>query len=203
MRYVAAAGTVGAALKPDVTYQFEELLNLLRKALGNLGRAGIHSSRDLRAVVITLSMLLKSGSLDAHQLLAGLRLLLELAEEMRLDVDVNLPEMNTVREWEEWKELIEGLVGVAREAKPIEADVDNLLKRFDGACNKLLVAADAAGKVEPPKVKKIEEEVAAATKSHSAPSDPTAADDETKGRRPGIKPRSRLRSQDRPRTRRK
>lgn len=187
MRYRPLAGCAGTSMASHLMYLLRDLLGVLRKALGSLGRAGIHSSRDVRAAVMTLDLMVQTGNIGPHQVVAGVRLILELADEMRHDVDVNLPEMNTVREWEEWKELVEGLLGVSREAKPLDSDIENLLKRFDGATNKLLVAAEAASKVEPPKVKVIEAEPEATpdAKNQAATSDPSGGDDASKGFSPG------------------
>lgn len=184
MRYVPRAGVVGTSMRADLYPLLADLLGHLRRALGHLGRAGIHSARDMRAAVMTLALMLDSGALDAHQVIRGVRLLLELADEMRHDADINLPELNTVREWEEWKELVEGLLAIVREAKPLDADVENLLRRLDGAVGKLTVAAEASGKVEPPRVKKIEAPAAEA-KHHTDARDPTPNDDESRGFTPG------------------
>ena len=149
LRYRALAGLAGTTVGSDLQHRLKELFKDLRGSLGSLARNGIHSARDLRAVVMTLSMLLEAGSMDAPQVISGLRLVLELAEEMRLDVDANFPELNGVREWEQWKELVEGLSGVAREAKPLRGDLENLLNRFGSAVDNLRLASDV--KPQPPK----------------------------------------------------
>jgi hypothetical protein len=155
-RFQSQAGAVGTTIAPDLVNSLRTMFAELRGSLGGLARNGVHSARDLRSACMTLAMLLESGTLDATDFIKGVRLILELAEEMRSDVDANFPELNGVREWEQWKEIIEGLKGVAKEAKPLRGDLENLVMRLSGAVGNLRLASDVkpAPKPEPTKAMK-------------------------------------------------
>jgi hypothetical protein len=142
LRMVGNAGVTGSTIGADLIHQLRGLFSEVRGALGALARNGVHSARDLRAAVVTLTMLLETGALDAPELIKGVRLMIDLADEMRLDVDANFPELNGVREWEQWKELIEALRGMAKEAKPLRGDLENLVSRLAMAAGNLKLASD-------------------------------------------------------------
>ncbi|MBL4846156.1 MAG: hypothetical protein JKY65_11565 [Planctomycetes bacterium] len=150
LRFRRVAGMAGTALDADLRNSLASLLADLRGSLGALARNGIHSARDVRAADMVLAMLLETNSLDLPQIIQGFRLLLELADEMRTDVDLNFPELNGVREWEQFKEIIEGLRGMAREAKPLRGDIENLINRLSGAADNLRLAADVKPQAPPP-----------------------------------------------------
>jgi len=149
LRYRRVAGMAGTALDAELRNSISQLLSDLRGSLGALARNGVHSARDVRAADMVLQMLLETNSLDLPQIIQGFRLLLELADEMRGDVDVNFPELNGVREWEQFKEIIEGLRGMAREAKPLRGDIENLVNRLSGAADNLRLAADVKPQAAP------------------------------------------------------
>jgi hypothetical protein len=142
LRCRRVAGTAGNAIDASLRNTMADLFEQLRRVLGTFARNGIGSARDLRAAAMTLGLLLESDALDIPQVIKGIRLLLELADEMRTDVDINFPELNGVREWEQWKEIIDALRGMAREAKPLRGDVENLLNRLGTALDSLRLAAD-------------------------------------------------------------
>lgn len=149
LRYRRVAGMAGTALDADLRNTISQFLSDLRGSLGALARNGVHSARDVRAADMVLQMLLETNTLDLPQIIAGFRLLLELADEMRGDVDHNFPELNGVREWEQFKEIIEGLRGMAREAKPLRGDIENLVNRLQGAADNLRLAADVKPQAAP------------------------------------------------------
>lgn len=142
LRFVGNAGTTGTSIGADLIHQLRELFVEMRAALGALARNQVHSARDLRAAVVTLAMLLETGTLDGPELIKGIRLMGELADEMRVDVDANFPELNGVREWEQWKEVVEALRGMAKEAKPLRGDMENLVSRLAMAAANLKLASD-------------------------------------------------------------
>jgi hypothetical protein len=149
LRFRRVAGMAGTALDAELRNKISLLLSDLRTSLGALARNGVHSARDVRAADMVLQMLLETNTLDLPQIIQGFRLLLELADEMRGDVDVNFPELNGVREWEQFKEIIEGLRGMAREAKPLRGDIENLVNRLEGASDNLRLAADVKPQAAP------------------------------------------------------
>lgn len=146
LRYVATAGVTGTTVGSGLVQLLRQILQELRVCLGNLARSGVHSARDMRAAAMTLQLLLDSHVLDAQEIIKGVRLLLELAEEMRHDVDLTFPQLNGVREWEQWKEIVSALGGAAREAKPIPGDIANLLNRLGTGVGNLVLASS----VKPP-----------------------------------------------------
>ena len=141
LRFVPSAGMTGTTVSTALVNLLRSILMELRGCLGNLARRGVHSARDMRAACMTLSMLLESRMLDGQEMIKGVRLLLELAHEMRQDVDVSFPELNGVREWEQWKEIVDALGGAAREAKPIPGDIQNLLNRLGAGVGNLVLAS--------------------------------------------------------------
>jgi hypothetical protein len=141
-RYLGLAGTTGSTMGSDLVHQLRNMFTEMRGSLGQLARNGVHSARDLRAAVTTLGMLLETGSLDGPEFIKGVRLMVELADEVRTDVDANFPELNGVREWEQWKEVVEALRGMAKEAKPLRGDLENLVSRLSMAAGNLRLAAD-------------------------------------------------------------
>ncbi|MDC3378838.1 hypothetical protein OAX78_00965 [Planctomycetota bacterium] len=142
LRYSPQAGAGGSQMDMDLVNMLRKIFPELRGSLGSLARNGIHSARDMRAAVVTLEMLLETNTLDSPELIKGLRLMLELADEMRTDVDAHFPELNGVREWEQWKEVIESLRGMSKEAKPLRGDIENLLNRLGSASDSLRLASD-------------------------------------------------------------
>ncbi|MGE0711381.1 MAG: hypothetical protein AB7N76_30350 [Planctomycetota bacterium] len=149
LRYRRVAGVAGNAVDSSLRNKMRDVFTDLRGILGAFARNGIHSARDLRAAVVTLGMLLETNTLDLPQAVVGLRLILELAEEMRTDVDVHFPELNGVREWEQWKEIVDALRGMAREAKPLRGDLENLLNRLGTAADNLRLAGDVKPQPKP------------------------------------------------------
>lgn len=170
LRYMPLAGASGTTIGSDLVQQIRTMFTELRGSLGSLARNGVHSARDLRAAITTLSMLLETGTLDSPEFIKGIRMILELAEEMRGDVDANFPELNGVREWESWKEVIEGLKGVAKEAKPLRGDIENLVNRLTMASGNLRLASDV--KPKPPAPKPVKKEAAAAAEEPEKPAEP-------------------------------
>ena len=162
LRYRGHAGQAGTSVDVDLRNKMQELFVELRKILGGFARNGIHSARDMRAAAMVLQMLLETNNLDSPQVVTGIRLLLELADEMRVDVDLNFPELNGVREWEQWKEVIDALTSMAREAKPLRGDLENLLNRLVTAADSLRLAGDVkpAPKPEPKPVEEAKPEAA-------------------------------------------
>lgn len=170
LRYAPVAGAGGTMISPDLVHAIRTMFGELRASLGALARNGVHSARDLRAAVMTLGMLLETGSLDGPEFIKGVRLIIDLAEEMRTDVDANFPELNGVREWESWKEVIESLKGVAREAKPLRGDLENLVNRLGSATGNLRLASDVKPKPPEPKpVKKAAAEKEAPAEEEKPP----------------------------------
>lgn len=150
LRFVPGAGATGTVIDADLVNMLRNLFTDMKGSLGALARNGVHSARDMRAACNTLSMLLESGTLDTPEVIKGVRMLLELADEMRTDVDANFPELNGVREWEQWKEIVDGLGAVAREAKPMRGDLENLLNRLTGAASNLRLASEVKKPEAPP-----------------------------------------------------
>lgn len=150
LRFRRVAGVAGTSLDAELRNQLEDFLSDVRVSLGALARNGVHSARDVRAATMVLGMLLASNNLDLPQVIQGIRLVLELADEMRGDVDLNFPQLNGVREWEQFKEIVEGLRGMAREAKPLRGDIENLLNRLGGAADNLRLVADVKPSAPPP-----------------------------------------------------
>jgi hypothetical protein len=150
LRYAPRAGSTGSSMGTDLEVLLRGMLEDLRTTLGSFARHGIHSARDVRAAAVTLLMLLETGALDGAEVIKGLKILMDLADEMHQDVDINFPELNGVREWEQWKEIIDALKGIVTEAKPIRGDLENLLKRLSGAVDNLRLAADVKPQPAPP-----------------------------------------------------
>ncbi len=150
LRFVSVAGTTGTTVGTDLVQDLRTLFTDLRVALGGLARNGVHSARDVRAAALTLELMLESGSLDAPEVIKGLRLLIELAEEMRADVDASFPELNGVREWEQWKEVADGLKGMLKEARPLRSDLENLISRMGMAAGSLRLASNVKPQPAPP-----------------------------------------------------
>lgn len=142
LRFIGQAGTTGSTVGPDLVHQLRTLFSEMRGALGSLARNGVHTARDMRAAVVTLGMLLETGSLDSPEIIKGIKLITDLADELRADVDANFPELNGVREWEQWKEIVEALRGMAKEAKPLRGDLENLISRMVMAAAALKLASD-------------------------------------------------------------
>ncbi len=180
LRFRPQAGAVGSTMGSDLVEKLRTMLGDLRSSLGVLARKGIHSARDMRAACMTLGLLIETGSLDGPQVIQGLRLLVELADDMRLDADANVPALNGVREWEQWKEVMEGLQGVVREAKPMRGDLENLLNRMGSAVDNLRLASDVKVEVAPPPPppgKKDEPKEEAPEEEEEAPPEPVKAKD--------------------------
>jgi len=69
-------------------------------------------------------MLLETGSLDGEELIKGVRLVIELGEELAHEVDLNAPELNSVARVRDLEGDARRLKGVAREAKPTAHDIE-------------------------------------------------------------------------------
>lgn len=172
LRFVGQAGTTGTTMGSDIVHQLRGLFVEMRGALGALARNQVHSARDLRAAVVTLAMLLETGTLDAPELIKGIRLMCELADEVRQDVDANFPELNGVREWEQWKEVIEALRGMAKEAKPLKGDLENLVSRLVMAAGALKLASDVKPAPAPMPTKPVKKAAEAAEEAPEAAPEP-------------------------------
>ena len=149
-RFRPYAGQTGSTIGTDLIQKFRAMLTDLRGSLGTLAAKGVHSARDVRAAAVCLRMMLETGALDGRQMVTGLRVLVELAEDMRTDVDLNVPALNGVREWEDWKEVIDGLAGVVKEARATRGDLENLLNRMGSATDSLRLASDVKVELPPP-----------------------------------------------------
>jgi hypothetical protein len=174
-RYVPAAGTSGSTVSTSLQNVLRDLLAELRMCLGELARNGVHAARDMRAAAVMLTMLLETGQLDTAEIIKGLRLLLELAEDLRRDVDMHFPELNGVREWEQWKEVVEALGAMAREARPIPGDIENLLTRLSGAVASLRLASEVKPAPQPKAVVPVQAEAPAEDEPEPEPVDKKAA----------------------------
>lgn len=172
LRFLGNAGTTGTTIGTDLIHQLRELFIEMRSALGGLARNGVHTARDLRAAVVTLAMLLETGMLDAPELIKGIRLMVDLADEVRVDVDANFPELNGVREWEQWKEVIEALRGMAKEAKPLRGDLENLVSRLVMAAANLKLASDVKPAPAPTPTKPVKKAAEAADEEPEAAPEP-------------------------------
>lgn len=150
LRFRPNAGQTGSMTGPELLEKFRSMLTDLRGSLGILAAKGVHSARDVRAATVCMLMMLETGALDTPQIVAGLRILVELADDMRTDVDLNVPALNGVREWEDWKEVIEGLSGVVKGARPTRGDLENLLNRMGSATDSLKLASDVKVELPPP-----------------------------------------------------
>jgi hypothetical protein len=144
LRFVPRAGTAGSMVDPDLVQRMREALRDLWRSLGALAMSFplVLGFRELRAAVVTLQMLVETGQLDSDELIKGIRILIDLGEEVAHEVDLNAPELNSVREYANWKSTLDALKGVAREAKPVRRDVENVLNRLSAAVVSLQQASD-------------------------------------------------------------
>ncbi len=174
LRYVPRAGTAGSTVDPDLVQRLREALRELWRSLGALATSFplVGSFRELRAAVVTLQMLVETGALDGLELIKGVRILIDLGEEVAHEVDVNAPELNTVREYASWKGTLDALKGVAREAKPVRRDLENILNRFAAAVMSLKQSSDARPQAPAPfKAIAKEEPAPAEPEKPAAPAD--------------------------------
>ncbi|MEZ0230744.1 MAG: hypothetical protein ACAI25_19140 [Planctomycetota bacterium] len=169
LRYVPRAGTAGSLVDPDLVQRMRESLRDLWRSLGSLAMSFplVIGFRELRAAVVTLQMLVETGQLDADELIKGMRILIDLGEEVAHEVDLNAPELNSVREYANWKSTLDALKGVAREAKPVRRDVENILNRLGAAVLSLKQASDVKP-TAPVAIKPISKE----EKKEEAPKEP-------------------------------
>jgi hypothetical protein len=144
LRFVPKAGTSGSMVDPDLVQKIRETLRDLWRSLGSLAMTFplVQGFRELRAAIITLQMLTETGQLDGDELIKGIRVVLEIGEEVAHEVDLNAPELNSVREYANWKSTLDALKGVAREAKPVRRDLENVLNRLGAAVTSLKQASD-------------------------------------------------------------
>ncbi|MBI3725786.1 hypothetical protein HY251_17805 [bacterium] len=157
LRYVPRAGTSGSTIDADLVQRLREILRDMWSSLGSLARNFplVIGLRELRSAVVTLQMLNEAGQLDYDETLKGVKIIIDLGEELAHEVDVAAPELNSVREYAAWKSMLDALRGIVREAKPNRHDLENMLNRLAGATSSLKLASDVKPAAPPP-VKKIE-----------------------------------------------
>jgi hypothetical protein len=166
LRFVPRAGTAGSTVDPDLVQRLREIFKDTWRSLGALARSfpQVGGFRELRAAVAALQMMLESGQLDADQALKGLKLANELGDELAAEVDVNAPELNGVREYANWRQTLDALKGILKEAKPSRHDLENVLNRLAAATTSLKAASDVKPQAPAPvkpiakEEKKVEEE---------------------------------------------
>src|SRR5581483_2510799 len=97
LRYVPRAGTAGSMVDPDLIQRMRECLRDLWRSLGTLATSfpNVHGFRELRSAVVTLQMLVETGQLDGDELIKGVKMVIDLGEEVASEVDLNAPELNT------------------------------------------------------------------------------------------------------------
>jgi hypothetical protein len=178
-RFVPRAGTAGSLVDPDLIQKMREALRELWRSLGTLAMTFplVMGFRELRAAVVTLQMLVETGQLDSEELVKGVRIVIDLGEEVSHEIDLNAPELNTVREYANWKSTLDALKGVAREAKPVRRDIENVLNRLVAAVVSLKQASDVkpAAPVAVKPIKKDEPVEAEAPKEPEKPAVPPDA----------------------------
>jgi hypothetical protein len=151
LRMVARAGSTGSSVDAELLQKLREIFRDQWIAFGTLARTfpQLLGLRDLRTAITILNMLLETNTLDAPEVVKGVKLVIDLAEELAHEVDLGAPELNSVREYAMWKGTLEALKGVVRESKGSRGDIENILNRMLGATASLKLASDA--KPEAPK----------------------------------------------------
>lgn len=156
LRFVARAGTTGSAMDADLVQKLREIFRDQWQAFGALARTfpQLLGLRELRAAIVTLNMLLETNTLDGAEVVKGVRVVIDLAEELAHEVDLGAPELNSVREYVAWKSTLEALKGVVREAKASRGDLENILNRLLGATSSLKLASDVKPEAPKPIIEK-------------------------------------------------
>lgn len=143
LRYVRWAGVCGTKLSPGVMRKLEEALGAQKKILQHLARVKkILAAQDAMHAVITLEMLLKTAYVDHANIWDLLRTIADLEWDVVEEVEGRLPDLSTQKEFGGFRKNVEFMLGLVRERKRTDEQLDNVITYQKKASESLDVLVD-------------------------------------------------------------
>jgi len=128
-RYVKRAGTVGSGLDADILVQLRDQLSMLRREFGIMGRRfRLHAARDTRDVVVSAQFLTGMNLLGTlRDVIDMFRLMSGLEEEVLTEFQELYPDLAETREYQGFKENVNGLLHLLKAPKYTFDELNSLL----------------------------------------------------------------------------
>lgn len=129
LRYVPRAGVCGSSLDPELQQKFREQLVFMRGEFTKLGlQLKLHTARDIRDIIISAQMLahtnLVSTQKDATTIL---QLIVSLEDELLQEFQTTYPQLADTREYQNFKENVNGIVHMLKSPKYTADEFQSLL----------------------------------------------------------------------------
>jgi hypothetical protein len=143
LRYVRWAGVCGTKLPPGVMRKLEDALGAQKKILQHLARVKkILAAQDALHAVITLEMLLRTAYVDHSNIWDLLRTIADLEWDVVDEVEGRLPDLSTQKEFGGFRKNVEFMLGLVRERKRTDEQLDNVITYQKKASESLDVLVD-------------------------------------------------------------
>jgi hypothetical protein len=143
LRFLRWAGVCGARLSPGLLYKLETAIRHQKIILAHLARVKkILAAQDALHAVITLEMLVKTSFVDHANIWELLRTIAELQWDVVDEVEGRLPDLSTQKEFGGFRKNVEFMLGLVRERKRTDEQLDNVLTYQRKATESLDVLLD-------------------------------------------------------------
>ncbi len=126
-RFVPYAGVAGGFIEASLLWQLQELIEQNRRFFASLARDhGVMSANNVVQSLITLGMLMQSGSVGTEQLVKVLSLIAELELDVVNEVEATLPQLSAKKDFSVFKRNIEYLRDISAEGTNALAQGDKV-----------------------------------------------------------------------------
>ncbi|MFZ4734727.1 MAG: hypothetical protein ACOYM9_02220 [Bradymonadia bacterium] len=143
LRYLRWAGVCGSKLSPGILLKLEAAIRHQKTILSHLARVKkILAAQDALHSVITLEMLLKTAYVDHANIWDLLRTVAELEWDVVDEVEGRLPDLSTQKEFGGFRKNVEFMLGLVRERKRTDEQLDNVITYQRKATESLDVLID-------------------------------------------------------------
>lgn len=128
LRFLRWAGVCGTKLPPGVVRKLEEALGAQKRILQHLARVKkILAAQDALHAVITLEMLIKTAYVDHANIWDLLRTIADLEWDVVDEVEGRLPDLSTQKEFGGFRKNVEFMLGLVRERKRTDEQLENVI----------------------------------------------------------------------------